>query len=228
MQKIENSIFQPYVNAWMQSILPHVPTSLTANKITVLGLVCAALACLSLYYTHWSRWMCLLGAFFVFLHWFGDTLDGVVARARGATKLGYYLDNFCDALSVLFIGIGAFLTVGSHFEIGVATIVLYQLHVIHGLAKAELTRVVVLPVYGPTEIHLTIIGVLTAQTWLDFGRPLSWFPSFSGDEGWLTMLLGFDRGLTFVDVFGVFMVLALGVMLVFEIIDVNREFGGGA
>lgn len=222
MKKIENSPFDPFVKWLFPRLLPYIPSRVTANVISIMGLAASALACLCLYLTRWSPWMCLVAAGLVFLHWVADTLDGVVARARSTTHLGFYLDHFGDSLSVLFIGLGVFLIQGAHFTIGLVLIVLYLLFIISGLIKAELTRVMEIPAFGPTEIHLVVIVLLVAQPFVDFGLPVSWFPGFSGDDGWLTGLLGFNRGLTLVDLAGVIIVLAISVMLVIEITQTVR------
>lgn len=218
MQKIENSPFDPFVKWFFPKLLPYVPAGLSANAISVIGIASAALACVSLYLTAWSRWMCIIGAILVFIHWFADTLDGVVARARGPTKLGFYLDHFGDSLSVVFIGLGLFLIKGSHFTIGLGLVTLYLLLIINGLIKAELTRVMELPTFGPTELHILTIVLLIAQPFIDFGEPLSWYPAAVGDRGWVTQLLGFDQGLTLIDTAGLGIVVAAILMLIAEII----------
>jgi len=218
VQKIENSPFDPFVKWFFPRLLPYVPQRLGANAISYIGICAAILAAVCLYLTHWSRWMCFLGAILVFVHWFADTLDGVVARARAPTKLGFYIDHFGDALSVVFIGLGMFLVAGSHLPIGLVVISLYLLMFIHGLIKAELTRIMELPAFGPTELHLFIIVLLVAQPFIDFGQPLSWYHSATDNQGWLTGLLGFDRGLTLIDVAGLAVIIAMTILLFWEII----------
>ena len=221
LKKIENSPFDPLVKRTFPKFLPWVPHWISANMISVAGVIAAVLAALCLYFTYWSRWMCVAGALFVFLHWFADTLDGEVARARQVTSLGFYLDHFGDSVSVALIGWGLFLTAGSHLMIGLVGIILYLLLIINGLIKAELTRTIELPAFGPTEIHLCIIAVLVLQIFLDFGQPLSWLAA-AGDQGWLTQRLGFDRGLTFIDLFGVAFVAGAGIALIVESIGTAR------
>lgn len=218
MQKIENSPFDPFVKWFFPKLLPYVPAGVSANAISMIGIVSAMLAGVSLYLSAWSRWMCIVGAVLVFLHWFADTLDGVVARARGTTKLGFYLDHFGDSLSVVFIGFGMFLIKGSHFPIGLGVVALYLLLIINGLIKAELTRVMELPTFGPTEVHILTISLLIAQPFIDFGLPLSWYPAATGDHGWLTRLLGFDQGLTLIDTAGLGIIVVATLMLIAEII----------
>ncbi len=216
MKKIENSPFDPFVKWFFPKLLPGVPGWMSANVISLAGLVGSALVLPCLWLTWWSRWMCLAGAFFVFVHWFTDTLDGVVARARRTSQLGFYLDHFGDSLAVVFIGLGMFLVKGSHMAIGLVAVVLYLLLIVNGLLKAELTRVMELPAFGPTEIHLSIILVLVTQAFVDFGQPLSWLPGITADDGWLTRALGFESGLTFIDLCGVLVIAAAGVMLMVE------------
>lgn len=218
MQKIENSPFDPFVKWLFPKLLPYVPARLSANAISIIGIITAMLVCVSLYLSAWSRWMCVVGAILVFVHWFADTLDGVVARSRQTTKLGFYLDHFGDSLSVVFIGLGTFLVEGCHFTIGLVVITLYLLLIIHGLIKAELTRVMELPTFGPTELHLLTISLLVAQPMIDFGQPLSWYPDATGDQGWLTSALGFDRGLTLIDIAGLGIIIVAALMLIIEII----------
>jgi phosphatidylglycerophosphate synthase len=218
LQKIENSPLDPFVKWLFPKLLPYVPTGLSANAISVIGIITAMLACVCLYLSAWSRWMCFVGAVLVFLHWFADTLDGVVARARQTTKLGFYLDHFGDSLSVVFIGLGIFLVKGSHFTIGLVVITLYLLLIINGLIKAELTRIMELPTFGPTEMHMLTITLLIAQPFIDFGQPLSWYPAATGDHGWLTSSLGFDKGLTLIDVAGLSIIIVAALMLIIEII----------
>ncbi len=223
MKKIENSPFDPFVKWFFPQLLPYVPAWLSANGITIIGMVASALACLSLYLTRWSPWMCLLGAVFVFVHWFADTLDGVVARARRPTQLGFYLDHFGDALSVALIGMGIFMIEGAHFVIGLVIVIFYLLLIISGLIRAELTRVMELPVFGPTELHLLVIALLIAQPFTDYGQPISWLPAIAGNNGWLTLALGFDRGLTMLDVVGIVVIGVASIMLLIEmIITINR------
>ncbi len=221
MKKVENSPFDPFVKRTFPKLLPWVPSWISANMVSLAGVGAAGLAAASLYLSHVSRWMCLAAAGFVFLHWFADTLDGELARARRVTSLGFYLDHFGDSLSVALIGAGLFLTPGAHLVIGLVGITLYLLLIINGLIKAELTRTIELPAFGPTEIHLCIIVVLVVQMFVDFGQPPAWLAA-ADDDGWLTRSLGFDRGLTFIDLFGLVFVAGAALALVIETIATAR------
>ena len=217
VKKIENSPFDPLVKRTFPKILPYVPRWLSPNIISTLGLVGAVACFLFLYLSQYSRWYVLAAAVAVFCHWFADTLDGEVARARGsASALGYFLDIFFDSLAVAFIGLGVFLIPGSHFVIGAVIVVMYLLLIIGGLIKTQLTGITEFPAFGPTEIHLTVFLVLVAHSWLDFGQPLTVWPEIVGDHGWLTGLLGMDRGLCSIDLVGLFIIVGCIILLISE------------
>ena len=57
--------------------------------------------------TRASDWLWVASALLV-VQWFGDSLDGTLARVRGIQrpKYGYYLDHFVDAIATAAIGIG--------------------------------------------------------------------------------------------------------------------------
>ena len=54
---------------------------------------------------HWLLWV---GVGLLALNWFGDSLDGSLARARQIERprYGYYLDHLVDAVSTAAIAIG--------------------------------------------------------------------------------------------------------------------------
>jgi phosphatidylglycerophosphate synthase len=216
MKKIENSPFDPFVKWFFPKLLPYLPNWLSANRITAIGFAGSLVAALCLYLSKDREWLCLLGAFGIWLHWFADTLDGVVARANKPSILGYYLDHFSDAVSVAVISIGLFLTPGSHLLIGLCAACLYLLLFIHGFIKAELTGAMELPYFGPTEIHFSIIIILLLQYNFHFGEAVLKGSSITGTEGWLAQNFGLNGGLTLIDHLGLLITVVMFLMLLIE------------
>lgn len=138
-------------------IYPHF----TADQLSLLALLGAViagtgyiLAANNLSFLHLSN----LG---IFIQWFGDSLDGRVARLRGEfrPKLGYYLDHILDAISstIVIFSLGfSRLTVHS---LWLWVLIFYLLHMIHSFLKATVTGVFELTFerFGPTEIRIAII-----------------------------------------------------------------------
>src|SRR5690606_40702377 len=87
-----------------------LPGWMTPDLLTVIGLVAAGVIGLSYYLTHYSLgWLWLASLGFV-VHWWGDSLDGTLARVRDIRRerYGFYVDHQSDAVStfVIFLGLG--------------------------------------------------------------------------------------------------------------------------
>jgi hypothetical protein len=204
MKKIDHSLSEPFVQWFFPKLVPLVPSWMTPNMISILGLVGSVLFVVFLLCASISPLFYVAGALVILSHWVTDTMDGMVARARQQTSsLGYYLDHFGDVLTTAFVGISMFAAGGSHVEIGLACTVLYLVVLNHVHIKVPIFNAMEMPTLGPTEFRFLIICVLIGQVFFDYNRPLSWFPAWTGDAGWVTRQLGFSTGLTFIDVCGI-------------------------
>jgi phosphatidylglycerophosphate synthase len=61
------------------------------------------------------------------INWFGDSLDGTVARIRRIERprYGFYLDHITDAISTLAIGLGLGLSPFMLLSVGLAIVIAY-------------------------------------------------------------------------------------------------------
>jgi phosphatidylglycerophosphate synthase len=201
--KIELSLFDPFVKRVFPRIEARIPPGVTANQVTIAGHFASLLAAVFLVLSPSSRWWCLAAAVMIFCHWFADTLDGPMARVRGTSDLGHYLDHYGDVVDSVLVGLAIFMTPGSHLSLGVVVVILDLLSWVHAQLKSELTGITIIPRFGSTELHLVAIIGLIAQVAFDYAKPLSWFDSITGSSGSLTALLKFDSGLTLVDHLGI-------------------------
>lgn len=218
MRKIDHSPFAPVVARTFARVGPWVPRWMSANHISLLGLMAAALLAVLLCFASVSRWMYVAGALLMLVQWSADNLDGVVARTRGQTSgLGYYLDHFGDTISTVLVGVSAFAGGGSHLAIGLACTVVYLVAMSQVHIKIPILDTMELPKLGPTESSFLVAAVLLGQAMFDYGQPLSWFPAITGTDGALTRLLGFSTGLTFIDVCGLLSLITAVASVAFEI-----------
>ena len=208
-KKIENSPFDPFVKWFFPKLLRFVPQWMSANVISVIGIMVGFLAgffmVISGYFEDIAtgRFFYLLGGFFVLFTWVTDTMDGVVARARNQQSgTGYYLDHFGDALTTVFVGLGIFATNNSHIAIGFMCVVVYMLFHVHVHIRKSLLKVMELPYFGPTEARFLIVTAIVLQAGIQFRQPLDLIPSITGVNGSFTRLLGFTGGMTFIDILG--------------------------
>jgi len=103
---------------------------------------------------------------FLFLNWFGDSLDGTVARVRGRERprYGFYVDHLVDAFGAIFLlgGLAFSGLVSTYAALGL--LIAYLLLQIHIALKAHTTRVfqIAFAGVGGTEARILVAMVNTA------------------------------------------------------------------
>ena len=107
-------------------------------------------------------WLSSLG--FV-INWYGDSLDGTLARVRNRQRplYGYYLDHTVDAINEVIMFVGAGLSGLVHIEIALSILVIYLLLTINVSVNAHLKREFCLTYakMGPTEFRIIMIIINT-------------------------------------------------------------------
>lgn len=118
-------------------------------------------------------WLSSLG--FV-INWYGDSLDGTLARVRCRQRpvYGYYLDHTVDAINEVIMFVGAGLSGLVHIEIALSILVVYLLLTINVSVNAHLKKEFCLTYakMGPTEFRIIMIIVNTV---LMYVRPIREF-----------------------------------------------------
>ncbi len=114
------------------------------------------------------------------MQWFGDSLDGTLARVRKIERptYGYYLDHLVDAIATAAIGIGLGLSPLMLLSTGTLIVVAYLILSINVyLESFAFNRFSIGYGYvGPTEIRLILIAlntVVALGAGLDFVSPTS-------------------------------------------------------
>lgn len=91
--------------ALIRSILPRIPHHVTSLHLTVIGMIGSLIAAVGLIGCNWSH-ACLPAVVFgVALNWFGDSMDGSLARYRQEERprFGFLVDHTCDLFSQILI-----------------------------------------------------------------------------------------------------------------------------
>lgn len=100
-------------------LLPRIPANVTSLNLTAVGMIGSASAAIGLVGCNWSDWFLPLVVFGVILNWFGDSLDGSLARFRQdeRPRFGFLVDHTCDLFSQILIivafGLSPFLSLVS-------------------------------------------------------------------------------------------------------------------
>jgi phosphatidylglycerophosphate synthase len=142
-----------------------LPGWVVPDHLTVLGLLASTLVGISYAGTNRSEVWLWVASLALVINWFGDSLDGTLARYRHIERprYGYYLDHLTDAYSTLAIALG----------LGFSPYMLLAVGLSIGLAYLLLSINVYLETHvfeefrfsygnlGPTEVRILLIVLNT-------------------------------------------------------------------
>jgi archaetidylinositol phosphate synthase len=89
-------------------IAERLPQWVNSDHLTGLGFVSLVAAGAAYWCASFDRRSLLLGIVFLALNWFGDSLDGTLARVRNRQRprYGFYVDHILDAIGTFFLALG--------------------------------------------------------------------------------------------------------------------------
>lgn len=139
-------------------------------------------------------WLAIAG---YIIHWFGDSMDGSLARFRHIERprFGYFIDHSCDGIAIFLILTGVGLSPFVRMDVALIALVGYLLLCVHAFLAARVVGEMKLSYLaaGPTELRLVLIGLTVAMMALGSGprlfAPLSGFDLFVGSVGVVLILL---------------------------------------
>ena len=163
------------------------PKWVTSDLLTWAGTLGAALFALGYILTHLNINWLWLSTFGLIVNWYGDSLDGTLARVRNTQRpiYGYYLDHTVDGINetLMFVGIG--LSPFLNLYTALAMLVVYLQLTLNVSMNAHLKAEFKLTYagLGPTEFRLVAILLNTLlifikpwqqfeQVWNVFGKTL--------------------------------------------------------
>ncbi len=102
LQESFTSAAERKVLVWLAMRLP---ARLNSDHLTLLGFIAMFLAGASYAFARTHRSGLILAIFFLALNWFGDSLDGTLARLRNKQRprYGFYVDHMIDTFGGLFL-----------------------------------------------------------------------------------------------------------------------------
>lgn len=159
--RIQQNILARGERRLLNWICPRLPGWVTPDQLTTLGFLGAVMVAAG-YMLSWidDEWLglCLVG---YIVNWFGDSLDGSLARWRRTERpaYGYFLDHSVDAIGTLLM-IGA---IGAspymRFDVALMAVIGYFLLSIHTFLAAKVVGEFRLSYMagGPTELRLMLM-----------------------------------------------------------------------
>lgn len=191
-------------------VCPRIPKWINSDHLTALGVFAVILVAIGFILGFQDRIYLLLVVVGLFLHWFGDSFDGSLARYRKKTRpnYGYYIDHMVDAIAIIIFALGLGISGFVRIDLALLFAIMYMALMIH----VELVTFVQnkfkysFGLIGPTEIR--IMGIFV--TIYMFLAPVRYFDIYG-------------HSLTQYDLVFAGMSVAMFVVLVFSILQKGIE-----
>lgn len=181
--RIQTSILNKYEKKALVWMAERMPSWVNSDMLTFVGFLGACIMAtgyaLSNVNLMWL-WLSNLG---LFINWFGDSMDGSLARVRGTQRktYGFFIDHNVDVINetIMFIGVGASPLVNMSFAM-LALVAYFMLSVYvyidcHLKGEMRLTY----GGLGPTEFRLLLVIVNTLFMYIpwfsEWKRPVTLF-----------------------------------------------------
>ncbi len=173
MKRIQANMIATSERKLLTWLSARLPLWVTPDRLTALGVAGALLVLVAQIASRHDRWMFWLASCGLVIHWFGDSLDGSLARFRRIERpiYGYFLDHTTDALCMFLILVGFGLTSYVRMDVALFALVGYFFLCMYVFINNHVTGVMQLSFigFGPTEIRLCLIGI---NTWMFFSGRL--------------------------------------------------------
>ncbi len=197
VQRIQQNVLAINERRLLTWLAAHMPPSVTPDRLTSVGFSGACIVgagyALSSYAVEWL-WVAIAG---FFINWFGDSLDGSLARFRKIERptFGYFIDHSTDALGNMIIMLGLGLSPFLRLDVALFGLGAYLLLSIHTFIAAKVVDEFRLSYMagGPTELRLVLIAMtllmFVAGPGAVLGTVFSPFDLFIGGLGIILIVL---------------------------------------
>jgi archaetidylinositol phosphate synthase len=160
-KRINDILLGPLERPALQWLAARMPRWVKPDILTGVGLLGSVVIFFSYWLTNITAHFLWLASLGLVINWFGDSLDGTLARYRKIErpKYGFFIDHTVDAVSTLLVVFGLGLSPYVRFEIAclaligylVMSVFVYIRTCVEGVFKISYGR------FGPTEVRLILI-----------------------------------------------------------------------
>ena len=163
--RIQTSVLNALEKKILVRMAKMQPRWMTSDILTFIGIVGSVIVAAGYALSNYDISWLWLASFGFVVNWYGDSLDGTLARVRSTQRpiYGFYLDHCVDGLTMAVMCIGAGLSEMLNLYIAMAVLVAYLLLSISVYINAHLKGEFKLTFagMGPTEFRLIMIIVNT-------------------------------------------------------------------
>jgi archaetidylinositol phosphate synthase len=146
-------------------IAGRLPPWITSDALSALGLGAMAAAGMSFAALRWTPWAAAAVVLSLAANWFGDSLDGTIARVRHQERprFGYYVDHVIDLAGTTLLMIGVACSGLMHPTLALAVLGAYLLVSAESYLATHAAGVFRMSFlgFGPTELRIVLaIGAI--------------------------------------------------------------------
>jgi archaetidylinositol phosphate synthase len=146
-----------------------MPAWVASDMLTVLGIVGAALTCAGYILCNLHVGFVFLASSGLIINWFGDSLDGTLARVRRIERprYGFLVDHSSDLASQLLIGLGMGMSPFVNFDVACIILIVYLAFSAFTYMKTIVSGEFQISFggIGPTEVRFALIAGNTFMLW---------------------------------------------------------------
>jgi archaetidylinositol phosphate synthase len=161
-ERLQQSLLAPIEKRVLIWLAHRLPAWVNSDRLTLLGFLSLAGVGISYWYSRVSRAGLVLASLFLILNWFGDSLDGTLARVRNQQRprYGFYVDHILDACGSVFVFVGLALSGYMNPRIAMALLVAYLLLSVEAYLATYTVGTFQLSfaAFGPTELRLLLMA----------------------------------------------------------------------
>jgi len=158
--RIQESITSSREKRALLWLAARIPPSINSDHLTALGFVAMFLTGCSYAAARWNSLALIAAVFFLTVNWFGDSLDGTLARFRNRQRprYGFYVDHIIDSFGALFLMAGLGASGYVDWRITAAMLIAFLLLSIETYLASYTLGVFRLSFakFGPTELRLLL------------------------------------------------------------------------
>ncbi|HXN47602.1 MAG TPA: CDP-alcohol phosphatidyltransferase family protein [Bryobacteraceae bacterium] len=158
----QSSLLAPLEKRALLWFAHRMPECVNSDHLTALGFVAMLVTGVSYWLARWNRAALVAGIVCLALNWFGDSLDGTLARVRNRQRprYGFYVDHITDSIgTTALLGGLAFSTFMSEW-VGLCLLVVFLLMSIQSYLATYALGTFQLSFwkFSPTELRVLLIA----------------------------------------------------------------------
>lgn len=157
----QTSILAPLERAALRALASRMPAWVNSDHLSLLGFVAMFLA--GVFYAASGQNPMFLHVvnLCIFVNWFGDSLDGTLARYRDCQRprYGFYVDHIIDTFGTMFVIVGLALSGYITERVAAGSLIVFLMLAINSYLAAYSLSIFKIShgKLGPTEVRLVLI-----------------------------------------------------------------------